>query len=281
MPELGLVEGWLAAAESRYLADLTKAELGRALRALSSVYVERRGKLASGGALDTAGKRAAFALFYAPLHFLLVQQIHGGLTPLLGQPSQSTTYSDGVRPLRDPLVDLGCGTGAAGAAWALATGGPSSRVFGYDVNSWAVREAEWTYRTLELHGSAARVSADRVRLPRGRSVVLAAFLINELSPPTRSGMRDRLMAAARDGHAVIVIEPIARRVTPWWSAWEETFVRAGGRADEWRFTIELPEPLRQLDRAAGLDHRELTARTLAIALPSNDNGRARSPGRQT
>ena len=44
----------------------------------------------------------------------------------------------------------------------------------------------------------------------------------------------------------------------------ERFVEAGGRADRWRFTAELPERLRLLDRAAGLDHRELTARSLYL-----------------
>ena len=69
------VAGWLEALERRHLADLTTSEVARALRALSSCYVERRAKLARGGALDGAGKRAAFALFYAPLHFLVVREI--------------------------------------------------------------------------------------------------------------------------------------------------------------------------------------------------------------
>jgi hypothetical protein len=38
----------------------------------------------------------------------------------------------------------------------------------------------------------------------------------------------------------------------------------GGRADEWRFRAELPPIVAKLDRAAGLDHRELTARSLWI-----------------
>jgi hypothetical protein len=38
--------------------------------------------------------------------------------------------------------------------------------------------------------------------------------------------------------------------------------RIGGRADEWRFRVELPERLALMDRAAGLDHRELTGRSL-------------------
>src|SRR3954466_16379118 len=65
---------WLAALEARHLADLRVQEVTRALRALSAAYVERRhaGPHRAGvrGRLDSAGKRAAFPLFYAPLHFL-------------------------------------------------------------------------------------------------------------------------------------------------------------------------------------------------------------------
>jgi hypothetical protein len=42
-------------------------------------------------------------------------------------------------------------------------------------------------------------------------------------------------------------------------------VAAGGRADEWRFRVPLPDVVARLDRAAGLDHRELTCRSLWIA----------------
>ncbi|HMC56134.1 MAG TPA: hypothetical protein VKH19_13220, partial [Gemmatimonadaceae bacterium] len=63
---------WIAALEARHLAALTFSQVSRALRALSSTYVERRQKLAGGAALSGAGKRAAFALFYGPLHHMLV-----------------------------------------------------------------------------------------------------------------------------------------------------------------------------------------------------------------
>ena len=55
--------------------EVTFAEISRSLRALSSTYVERRHKLREGAALAGAGKRAAFALFYGPLHFLLIREI--------------------------------------------------------------------------------------------------------------------------------------------------------------------------------------------------------------
>ena len=97
-------DNWIADLQARHLADLTFREVSRALRALSATYVERRARIREGAALAGAGQRAAFALFYGPLHYLLVRQI----VETLGA----------VRPRVATLVDLGCGTGAAGAAWA-------------------------------------------------------------------------------------------------------------------------------------------------------------------
>src|SRR5580765_6632098 len=68
-------ERWLQALEARHFSDLTFQEVARSLRALSSTYVERRGGIRKGAALSGAGKRAAFALFYGPLHYLLVREI--------------------------------------------------------------------------------------------------------------------------------------------------------------------------------------------------------------
>lgn len=253
---------WLALAEQRHLADLTRPELGRALRALSSCYVDRRGKLGSGHALEGRGKRAAFALYYAPLHFLTVLEIAratGPTRPAFGFGAASPDPTKPGRTGRAVVFDLGCGTGAAGAAWALATG---AQVRGSDVNPWAVAEAEWTYRTLGVGGTARRGNVSDLRLPSQRSTVLAAFVVNELPTPDRAAALERLVDAARNGHQVVVVEPIAKRVTPWWGEWERAFLPAGGRVQEWRFRVELPPLLRDLDKSAGLDHRELTARTL-------------------
>ena len=100
-----MIDTWLAALEQRHLADLTFSEVARALRALSATYVERRDRLARKPAFDSAGKRAAYALYYSPLHFLTVSE----LLRAMGFHQQ---------PVRH-LVDLGCGAGAAGAAWAM------------------------------------------------------------------------------------------------------------------------------------------------------------------
>jgi methylase of polypeptide subunit release factors len=245
---------WLTALEARHLADLRVPEVTRALRALSSAYVERRHKVASGSTLDSAGKRAAFALFYAPLHFLATQLVVRAL--------------DAASPSPSLIVDVGCGTGAAGAAWALEAGA-TPRITGIDRHRWAVDEARWTYRQLALRGQA-RVG-DLSKLPRlenGQAIV-AAYVLNELPDAMRVKTESYLLASAADGARVLVIEPIARGVTPWWEATASRVRAAGGRADEWRFAIDLPPLLRLFDRAAGLNHRELKLRTLSIVPPAS------------
>lgn len=243
------VEGWYAALEERHLAALTFPEVRRALQSLSALYVGKREKIAAGTALDGAGKRAAFALFYAPLHFLTVRAVVQALHP--GQPAP------------ERLVDLGCGTGVAGAAWALACGGRPA-ITGIDTSGWAITEAAWNARALGVRASYRRGDLTEARLGGARSGTIAAYAINELPDAARETMRERLLAAAKAGSRVLVVEPIAKSPFPWWGAWEGAFVAAGGRAGIWRFPAVLPERMKLLDKAAGLNHRELTARSLSI-----------------
>jgi hypothetical protein len=86
--------------------------------------------------------------------------------------------------------------------------------------------------------------------------------VNELDDEGRARLLDRVIESSHRGSAVLVLEPIARRAGPWMGAWTAAFETAGGRADTWRFPADLPASLALLDRAAGLDHRELTARSL-------------------
>lgn len=240
------VSAWLSALEKRHLANLRPSEAARALRALSSCYVERRSKLAKGGALESAGKRAAFALFYGPLHFLVTREIVRAIEP--------------ARYVAQ-ILDLGCGTGAAGAAWAVESG--RCTINGLDRHPWAVAESNWTYRALGIGGYAGQGDIDRAPIRgRGGHGILAAYAVNEISEETRLALLPRLLEAHERGARVLIIEPIAKRLSPWWSHWAQAFAAAGGRADEWRFPIDLPERQRQLGRAAGLAPKGLTARSL-------------------
>jgi hypothetical protein len=247
--DAAILERWLAALETRHLADLRVPEVTRALRALSSAYVERRHAVARGATLDSAGKRAAFALYYAPLHFLTTLLIVRALGADAPPPSA--------------ILDIGCGTGAGGAAWAVAAG-RTPELTGVDRHPWAVAETRWTYRELGLNGQARQGDAARMPPVRSGGGVIAAYTLNELPLETRTSVEARLLTAAKEGARVLVIEPIARSITPWWNSTAERVRAAGGRADEWRFAVTLPPLLQLFDKAAGLKHRELTARSLYL-----------------
>jgi hypothetical protein len=241
---------WLCHLEARHLADLTFSEVSRALRALSATYVERRKRIGDGAALSGAGKRAAFALFYGPIHYLMVREIVHALPGA----------TDGVTT----LVDLGCGNGASGAAWAASCSKPP-HVVGVDRHPWATGEAAQTYRAFGLSARSRQDDMATLALPKPPAAFLAAFSLNELPAADRNLTLERLVQRRADGDRVLIVEPLAGFVAPWWGRWRDVVLQAGGRADEWRFRVELPAIVAKLDRAARLDHRELTARSLWLA----------------
>ena len=250
---------FLQALEERQLADLRFSEVTRALRALSSTYVERReSALADHKALDGAGKRAAFALYYGPIHFLLIQHIVREL---------GVTFAPGL------VVDLGCGTGVAGAAVALSAT-PPLRVFGVDTHPWTLDEARFTYKAFGLHSDVRRSHAAGTRFPGDTSVVVAAFVVNELKDADRAALLETIKQVVRlkpdttaEGRRtahVLIVEPISQRISPWWNAWAEEFVRMGGRADTWKARIDPPPTVKRLAKAAGQRPDMLTARSLFV-----------------
>ena len=243
---------WVEQAERRYSADLRVQEITRALRALSSAYVERRAR-GNGqrvhGALDTAGKRAAFALYYGPLHFIAVAEAVRALHATASTPS--------------PIVDLGCGTGAAGAAWAIAAGSTAT-VIGIDRHPWALSEARWTYAQLGVKSSLRLGNIERLSAAARGGSVIAAYTLNELTDTARHRVEQHLYERARDGGHVIVLEPLARGVTPWWREAARRVEALGGRADEWKLLVDVPPVVRLLGTAAGLNFRELRFQTLFL-----------------
>jgi hypothetical protein len=242
---------WLTSLEARHLADFRVAEVTRALRALSSAYVHRRQTLTAGAALNSAGKRAAFALFYGPLHLLTIGQILRSVA--------------GGAPAPSEIVDLGCGTGVGGAAWALCAGG-APRILGIDRHGWAVEESRRTYRELGLRGHARTGNLNRLPATKPSSAVIAAYVLNELSDERRGMLELQLLDAATRGTRVLIVEPIARSLTPWWDEMAARVTALGGRADDWRFPADLPPLLQLLDKSAGMHHDEQTARSLYLGL---------------
>jgi len=245
-------ERWISALETRHLAELTTPEISRALRALSSAYVERRQRISRGEALSGAGKRAAFALFYGPLHYMIVRHIALELT---------RTTATGA----SLIIDLGCGTGAASAAWASVLRNPPA-ILAVDRHPWALEEAARTFRAFGLKARTRLADITTFALPDARAAMLAAFALNELPDPGRDALLARLLGRAERGDQLLIVEPLARRVAPWWDKWAGVVLKSGGRDDEWRFRAALPPIVARLDRAAGLRHDELTARSLSLNL---------------
>ncbi|MSO52376.1 MAG: hypothetical protein CK533_11200 [Acidobacterium sp.] len=240
-------DSFYADLETRHFANLRFSEVTRALRALSSAYVERReSALAEHRALDGAGKRAAFALYYGSIHFELIRAI----AERLEQPK-----GPGL------VIDLGCGTGVAGAAIATLTS-PVSRVIGIDTHPWTLEEARFTYRALGLQADVRRGFAGRTRIPDNATFVVGAFVVNELKPEERQDLLRELTATIGRGTAVLIVEPISLRISPWWEEWRAAFLPMGGRADEWKIRIDLPPIVKRLAKSSSLRPDALTARSL-------------------
>jgi hypothetical protein len=259
-PEPAPVGTWLEALHARHVAPYRPQEFTRALRALSARYVERRSELADRSPLDSAGKRSAFAAFYAPLHFLTIREIVIAL------------QADGLSI--DRLIDLGCGTGVASAAWALSLRQPA-RILGSDTSAWALDEARWNWRQLGVRGRGERrdcvneatALAGRPAAEMRATAIVAGWSVNELPADGRARLLRALLAAHAAGASVLIVEPLARGVTPWWPEWTNGFLAAGGRADEWKFDVALPNSLARLDASAGFQREGLGARSLWLPPP--------------
>ena len=202
--QLRRFERWLDDAIGRHAPPLSFSELRKGVQALSSLYVERRaaGPIAP-RARDGHGKRAAFATYYAALHFLTA---HHALQQIGAQ-----RFGDVRR-----VHDLGCGTASAGAA--IASGLPGAPdVRASDAAGWVLSEARHTLAAFGIPGTVRRAPL-RAALARARGgdLVLFAWVLNELSDATRDETVRGLRDACRRGCRLLVLEPLARPACPWW-----------------------------------------------------------------
>jgi hypothetical protein len=241
---------WVESSFERALSALTWREIARALGALTQDYVQRRHRLGHAATLAGRGKQAAFALYYAPRHYVVVHHV----LMELGAPARAVPQ----------IVDVGCGTGVAGAAWS-ALFGVRPPVIGLDPSAWALAAARPAYRALGIPGRTVHSTVERWRPPRAPFATVAAWTVNELDDTVREKLLALLTARAAQGGGLLVVEPLATRIAPWWEGWAEKLAAVGGRADAWRCAVTLPERVVQLGRSAGLDPLDLGARSLWVA----------------
>jgi SAM-dependent methyltransferase len=238
------VEAWLAAAVLR-AAPLTFSEIRRGVQALSRRYVERR---EPGDALGSAGKRAAFATYFAALHLATAFGAVRALPP---------AALAGVAR----IVDLGAGSGAVGAGVALALAPASPALLALDRSLFALAEARHTYSAFGQRGDTQRVQlpAGIPKLVRG-DLAVAGWFLNECSDATRERMLAALERGLAAGARVLVLEPLSGRAVPWWDAAAARFAARGVATGSVRWQMQRPAWVAQMDKAARLDHRELGAR---------------------
>ncbi len=243
-------DAWLAATVARHTVDLEFRELRKGAQALSWLYVERRaeGDLAA-RAVDGRGKRAALASYYAPLHFLATQHALARIGP---------AGFGGVRR----VVDLGCGTGATGAAAARML--DCADVIAIDRSGFALSEARHTYAAFGLlsHTRRAQLPGAAPRPAPGDLWVLG-WAVNELDDRSRNALGERVVRAIESGVRLLLLEPLASGVVPWWSEWCAELSKQGVVDLESKARVVLPEWITRVDRAAALDHRVIGARVLA------------------
>ena len=93
-------------------------------------------------------------------------------------------------------------------------------------------------------------AAIAVEAAKPGDAVVAAFAVNELEDGARKALREKLLLSR--GVSVLIVEPIARRIHPWWTPWRDAFEERGGRADEWRGPKKISEKYFRKTRFSGV-----------------------------
>ena len=240
------LDAWVETTRARHVPPLTTRELHSGLRALSARYVEGR----EGGrkVFQGAGKRAAFAIGFAPLHFLTVwHAVRAARVDLAGIAS---------------VLDFGCGSAPLAAAVARAAPG-RPRIAGFDPSGWALGEARHTLTAFGLEGRLRRGRLPDA-LPAGAPGELWGFgwVVNELAEPAREATLARIQAGLERGASLLLLEPLSGAVSPWWEDWVSALAPHGVVPEELRLRPRLPPRIAEMDRATGLRHQEIGARLL-------------------
>ena len=86
------------------------------------------------------------------------------------------------------------------------------------------------------------------------------WLVNELEATEREELLGALLRSVEAGAKLLLLEPLAGGVSPWWSEWEPRFAGAGVAAGQGKWKVDRPAWVEQMDRASALDHRSVGAR---------------------
>jgi hypothetical protein len=136
-------------------------------------------------------------------------------------------------------------------------------VLALDRSGFALAEARRTHAAFGLRGETqhARLPLGIPKLARGDVAVLGWFL-NECDANARERVLGALERGLDAGALLLALEPLAGRAVPWWDEVAARFAARGCASGSVRWTMQRPEFVARMDKAAHLDHRELGARIL-------------------
>lgn len=247
------LDAWIASIVAR--SGLSTTDVRKGVRSLSSRYVERRGPPTRGGAADASAARlVAFASYYGTLHLLTAHAVMA---------SRGKPFGAGVAR----ILDLGAGSGGAGIGVALALEAAAG-IEAMDRSSKSLAIAREGFGLFGLRGRTRRGSLPSA-LPRAGEgdLIVAGWVLNECSDDDRSASVGRLRESVQRGARLLVLEPLSGRVVPWWSGVAQELSAAGIADGMEKWEIPRPDWIETLDRASGLDHREIGARFLWGPVP--------------
>lgn len=242
---------WLEQNLERYQQTLTFTEIRKGVQALAELYSHQPPPedLAS-RIIDGQGKRAALATYYAALHFLTAYHAR-----------EMVGIGEGA-PVRR-VIDLGSGSGAAGAAVAAGLAAPP-RLLALDRSGWALDETRETWRAFGLSGQVQRVELP-AHLPRCSpgDLLCLGWIVSALEPASRRTLLRKLTAMVKRGLGLLLLEPAAVSAEQWWPTLREQLAPYGIREELVRVSIRRPRFIQDMDKAARQDHQVIGARVLA------------------
>ncbi len=195
---------------------------------------------------EGAGKRAALACYFNPLEFAAA---HFAAREVLARGAPSP-------PRR--VVDLACGFGGAGAGIATAFD-EAPPVFGVERARAMHDELARTWRTFGVDG---RIAAAAPRAIGRGDVVCVAWRPGSPVGDAGAALLARAAAFTRRGATVLSLEPRAFADDARHARWIERFGGDGAVVRAFRPSFDRPPFIRQMDKAARLDHQRLSCRLI-------------------
>src|SRR4029079_11268855 len=85
-----------------------------------------------------------------------------------------------------------------------------------DRHPWALDESAATFRAFGLPARTRLADIGTMPLPKNGSAFLASFALHELADTARDALLARLLERASGGDRILIVEPLAGFVAPWW-----------------------------------------------------------------